>query len=214
MAGPLEIALAEDRVVAERGGRLAPRRRERLLQLLGHAHDAHAAPAAARGGLDEKREADLLGCPARQDGDAGLARGLLRRELVAARPERRRRRADPGQAPPRARPRRAPRSRRGSRTRDGRRRHRTPARRGRARPARGRTRSRRARLPTRAWSAPRSSGAATATVSMPSARQARKIRSAISPRLATSSRRIRRSLGSALPKDLGDSARSALRFLV
>src|SRR5436190_18128908 len=53
VARPLEIALAEDRVVAE-GGRLAPRRRERLLQLLGHAHDAHAAPAAARGGLDEE----------------------------------------------------------------------------------------------------------------------------------------------------------------
>ena len=33
-------------------------------------------------------------------------------------------------------------------------------------------------------------GAATATVSMPSARQARKMRSAISPRLATSRRRI------------------------
>src|SRR5437660_2659069 len=41
-----------------------------------------------------------------------------------------------------------------------------------------------------AWSAPRSSGVATATVSTPSARQARKMRSAISPRFATSSLRI------------------------
>jgi hypothetical protein len=41
-----------------------------------------------------------------------------------------------------------------------------------------------------AWSEPRSSGATTATVSIPSALQALKIRSAISPRFATSSRCI------------------------
>jgi hypothetical protein len=57
-------------------------------------------------------------------------------------------------------------------------------------------------------------GAATATVSIPSARHARKMRSAISPRFATSSLRMGPSLGSASPKDSGDSARSALLFLV
>ena len=67
------------------------------LELLGRAHDAHAAAAAARGRLDEQREADLLRRPARQDGYAGRARRLLRGELVAAGPQRRRRRADPGQ---------------------------------------------------------------------------------------------------------------------
>src|SRR6476661_493151 len=97
MARPLEIALAEDRVVAKRGCRLAPRGRKRLVQLLGRTDDAHAAPAASRGSLDEERESDLLGSPARQDGDTGLARRLLCRQLVAARPQRRRGWADPGQ---------------------------------------------------------------------------------------------------------------------
>jgi len=44
--------------------------------------------------------------------------------------------------------------------------------------------------PERAWSDERSSGAATATVSRPSSRHVRNTRSAISPRFATSSRRI------------------------
>ena len=149
VARPLEVALAEDRVVAERGRRLAPRGRERLVELLRRAHDAHPAPAAARGRLDEQREADLLRRPARQDGDAGRARRLLRGELVAARPAAPPAAGRPRSAPPRARPRRARRSRRGSRSRDGRRRRPTPARRARARPGRGRTRSRRARPPTR-----------------------------------------------------------------
>ena len=83
VAGPLEVALAEDRVVAERSRRLAPRRGERLVELLGRTHDTHAAAAAAGGRLDEQREADLLRRPARQDGDARRARCLLRRELVA-----------------------------------------------------------------------------------------------------------------------------------
>src|SRR5919106_1665917 len=42
----------------------------------------------------------------------------------------------------------------------------------------------------RAWSEPPSSGAATATVAIPSSRQARNTRRAISPRLATSTLRI------------------------
>ena len=98
VARPLEEALAEDGVVAERRGRLAPRRRERLVELLRRAHDAHAAPAAARRRLHEQREADLLRRPARQDGDAGRARRLLRGELVAAGSQRRRRRPDPRQS--------------------------------------------------------------------------------------------------------------------
>ena len=48
-------------------------------------------------------------------------------------------------------------------------------------------------LAERAWSEPRSSGATTATVAMPSCRHARKTRSAISPRLATRSFRMGRS---------------------
>jgi hypothetical protein len=42
----------------------------------------------------------------------------------------------------------------------------------------------------REWKAPRSSAAVTATVAIPSSRQVRKIRAAISPRFATSSFRI------------------------
>jgi len=95
VAGPLEVALTEDRVVAEGGSRLAPRRRQRLVELLRRAHDAHAAPAASGGRLDEEREADLLRRPARQDWDSRCARGLLRSELVAPRAQRSGRRADP-----------------------------------------------------------------------------------------------------------------------
>ncbi len=98
VARPVEIALAEDRVVAERRRCLAARRRERFVELLGCAYDAHPAPAAARGRLDEQREADLLRRPARQDGHAGRARGLLGGQLVAPGSQRGRRRADPGQS--------------------------------------------------------------------------------------------------------------------
>ena len=59
VARPLEEALAEDRVVAERGLRLAPRRLERVVELAGPADDPHPAAAAARGRLDEQREAEL-----------------------------------------------------------------------------------------------------------------------------------------------------------
>ena len=62
---PFEEALEEDGVVAERGCRLAPRRSLRLGELFRRTHDAHPAPAAAGGRLDDKREADLLRGPAR-----------------------------------------------------------------------------------------------------------------------------------------------------
>src|SRR5262249_14588658 len=52
----LEVALAEDGVVAERCGRLATRRRERLVELLRCADDAHPAAASTGRGLDEERE--------------------------------------------------------------------------------------------------------------------------------------------------------------
>src|SRR5205823_9998306 len=64
VARPLEVALAEDGVVSERGGRLAPRGGDRLVELLRRAHDAHAAAASARCRLDEQRKADLLRRPA------------------------------------------------------------------------------------------------------------------------------------------------------
>src|SRR6185437_9067359 len=97
VAWPFEVALAEDRLIAECRRSLAPRRRERLVELLLRAHDAHPATATSGGCLDEEREADLLRRPARQHRNAGCARGLLRSELVAARPQRRRGRADPRQ---------------------------------------------------------------------------------------------------------------------
>ena len=87
MARPLDVALGEDAVVAECRLRLAARGGERLVELVGRADDAHAAPAAAGGRLDHEREADLrriafgtTGTPAPGD--------VLRRELVAAGAER------------------------------------------------------------------------------------------------------------------------------
>src|SRR5205085_10499949 len=100
VARALEVALAEDGIVAERACRLSPGRRERLLELIRRGHDAHAAAAAAGSRLDEEREADLLRGPAREHRDAGGPGRLLRGELVTARPQRRRRRADPDQPSP------------------------------------------------------------------------------------------------------------------
>ena len=84
MAWPLDVALAEDAVVAEGGCGLPPRGGERLLQLVGGPNDAHAASAATRGRLDDEREADVVRLAVRDDGNAGLAGDLLRGELVAA----------------------------------------------------------------------------------------------------------------------------------
>ena len=84
MAWALDVLLAEDAVVAERGFGLPPSGGERLFQLFGGPNDAHAASAAARGRLDDEREADILGLAVRDDGNAGLPGDLLRGELVAA----------------------------------------------------------------------------------------------------------------------------------
>ena len=91
---PLDVALAEDAVVAERSGCLAAGRRERVLELAGRADDAHAAAAAARGRLDDEREPDLVRIALRDDRNGGAAGDLLRAELVAAAAKRVGRRSD------------------------------------------------------------------------------------------------------------------------
>ena len=59
VARPLDVALEEQRVVAERGQRLARgRARSPRRSSAGVAHDPHALAAAARGRLDQHREAD------------------------------------------------------------------------------------------------------------------------------------------------------------
>jgi hypothetical protein len=58
-----EVLLEIDGVVAERGLGLVARLAHQRLELLGPGADLHPAPAAARGGLDDHRIADLLGDP-------------------------------------------------------------------------------------------------------------------------------------------------------
>ena len=99
VARPLDVALAEDAIVSEGGSRLPARGGERLLELAGRANDSHAASAAARGGLDHERIADIIRLPVRHDGDAGLSGDVLRGELVAALPQRLRRRPDEDRCP-------------------------------------------------------------------------------------------------------------------
>ena len=72
VARPLDVALAEDPVVAERRLRLALRRLERLVELVRRAHEPHPAPAAAGRRLDHQREADLFRLAALDDRNAGL----------------------------------------------------------------------------------------------------------------------------------------------
>src|SRR5690606_6782500 len=56
----LDVLLDVDVAVAERGLGVALRRLERLGEIRSRADDAHAAPAAARHGLDDDRIAELL----------------------------------------------------------------------------------------------------------------------------------------------------------
>ena len=95
VARTLDVVLAEHAVVAERRLRLAARRLECIAELLTRADDPHAAPAAARGGLDDEREADLVRLAARHHRHSRLARDPLRLELVHAGAQRVRRRSDP-----------------------------------------------------------------------------------------------------------------------
>ena len=59
VARTFDVALAEDRAVAEGRLRLPRSGLERLLELARLAHDSHPAAAAPGRGLDEEREADL-----------------------------------------------------------------------------------------------------------------------------------------------------------
>ncbi len=84
MARPLDVALEEDAVVAERRLRLAACGRQRVVQLCRLPHHPHPAATAASGRLGDHRVADLLGIAGRDDGDAGSLRDPLRLELVSA----------------------------------------------------------------------------------------------------------------------------------
>ena len=183
MPRPLEVALGKDRVVAEGRLRLALRRGDRLLEVGPRADDAHPPPASARSRLDEQRELVAL-C---EDGHARLPRVALCSELVSAGSERLRRRPNPDQ--PRCLDRLGEVRVLGEKPVAGvdRHRRRPTSLPGCAPPSGGTTRSRRPRRRRRACSAPASSGATTATVAIPSSRHVRKIRTAISPRFATSS---------------------------
>ena len=92
---PLDVALREHAVVAERRLRLAARGLERVRQLFARPHDAHAAPAAAGRRLEEQREPELLRLARLDDRHARLGGDPLRLELVAAGAQRVRGRADP-----------------------------------------------------------------------------------------------------------------------
>ena len=96
-------ALEEHAVVAEPGGRLTPRRGHRGLEVLGALDDAHAAPAAARGRLDQHGVLGRLGRVRRHRGHAGSGGRLLRAHLVAHQLDRLRRRPDEDHARLRAR---------------------------------------------------------------------------------------------------------------
>jgi hypothetical protein len=99
-------SLDEQGVVAERAARLPPGARDGRAQLVRDVHLAHALAAAPRGRLEQHRVPDLLdgqdqlvvGEPgavrAGDDGHPGLGDRGLRRDLVAHRLDRRRRRAD------------------------------------------------------------------------------------------------------------------------
>ena len=111
MAGTGDIALQQQRAVAEGRGGFALRGGERGRQVLRPLDDAHAAPAAAGRGLDQHRIADLPGrvrellrrriglVKARYQGHFGLGRDLLCRALRSHRPDRGGRRADEDASP-------------------------------------------------------------------------------------------------------------------
>src|SRR5262249_29244032 len=93
VAWPLEIAFEEDCVVSEGGRGFASRRGDALFELRAAADDAHASSAASSRRLDHQREPELVRLAAGEARHAGLRRGTLGFELVAAPAERVRRRA-------------------------------------------------------------------------------------------------------------------------
>ena len=80
---PVDVLLGEDAAVAESRLRLACRRLESRLQLLGRTDDPHSPPAAPRRGLDHERVAELLGLPGLDHRHTCLPRAPLGFELVA-----------------------------------------------------------------------------------------------------------------------------------
>ena len=88
VARALEVTLAVERPVAEGACRLAPGRRERVLELGGRTNDPHPSPSASRRRLDEQRKSDLLRLSVGEYRDTCLAGDALRGELVAAEPKR------------------------------------------------------------------------------------------------------------------------------
>ena len=58
--GAADVALEEDRAVAERRPGLLARLVDAGVEVLGPVHHAHAAAAAAERGLDDQRETDLV----------------------------------------------------------------------------------------------------------------------------------------------------------
>ena len=103
----VDIALEEQRAVAEGGGGLSPRPEHGVLEVVDMPDDTHAPPAAARRRLHEEREAHLLAggeqFGAVEPTDDGVAQHghvrrphpVLRRDLGAHRLDRSWRRPDP-----------------------------------------------------------------------------------------------------------------------
>ncbi len=110
MAGAGQAPLQVDAIVAERGGRLPPRRVDGRPDPADVVHRAHPAPAAARRGLHEQGRAQVDGLTgqrcvgqvvagvAGRDRDAGGLGQAAGRDLVAQGAHRRRRRPHPAHA--------------------------------------------------------------------------------------------------------------------
>ena len=106
--GRCEVALEEDRAVAERGLGLAPRPSTAPASSSALCDDAHPLAAAAGRGLDQQRKADrcrdrgrvggVVELGAGDDRDAGVLHQRPRSDLRAHRLDRARRRADPDEA--------------------------------------------------------------------------------------------------------------------
>jgi hypothetical protein len=97
VAGSLDVALAEDAVVAERRLCLAACRRKGIVDLAGCADDAHSTPAASGSRLDDEGEAELGRVADGDDRNARCGSDALRLQLVAAGAKRFRGRTDPGE---------------------------------------------------------------------------------------------------------------------
>ena len=95
MIWAVEVALAEDGVVRERGLGLPASSCEGVVELMPRTHDAHAPTTAARRGLDDERKADVLRIALRKGRDARGGGDPFGCELVSTEAERLRGRSDP-----------------------------------------------------------------------------------------------------------------------